>query len=114
MFHVALSTALFLDLVFWSILWAQVGGNEEMPGFFSVLNVHAINSVLLLGEVFLGKLQMVPAQIVRLFYLEIACQLNQNLNPVFVDTHPHPRVTPSFCPIYYEMNLRAFRKGVQM
>eukprot|EP00037_Helgoeca_nana_P036503 m.11683 g.11683 ORF g.11683 m.11683 type:complete len:272 (-) comp7485_c0_seq1:96-911(-) len=104
MFHVALSTALFLDLVFWSILWAQVGGNEEMPGFFSVLNVHAINSVLLLGEVFLGKLQMVPAQIAWVLMYTVAYILMTWIDiSVTDDCVPYSflEVGPDIAPAWY-------------
>eukprot|EP00038_Savillea_parva_P028191 m.63701 g.63701 ORF g.63701 m.63701 type:complete len:278 (+) comp8173_c0_seq1:35-868(+) len=61
LFQVELANCIFLDIVAWSILWPQ-DPRYDMPFFFFVLNVHALNAVFLLIEVFLGQLRMVPGQ----------------------------------------------------
>jgi len=65
LFQVELANAIFLDIVFWAILFPRQH-DTEMPRFFITVNVHLVNSVLMLGEVFLGKLLLVPGQIVHL------------------------------------------------
>lgn len=68
LFQVELTNAIFLDIVFWGVLFPQANREEvlAMPVFFITVNVHAINSVFLLGEVLLGTIEMVPGQIVSL------------------------------------------------
>jgi hypothetical protein len=66
LFQVELANVFFLDFVFWAILFPKLPPSVvfKMPEFFITVNVHAINAILMLGEVYLGQVLVVPGQIV--------------------------------------------------
>eukprot|EP00035_Acanthoeca_spectabilis_P038842 m.56706 g.56706 ORF g.56706 m.56706 type:complete len:277 (-) comp9317_c0_seq1:2365-3195(-) len=103
LFQVELAQAVFLDIVIWSILWPHMA-DYSMPFFFSMLNGHAFNAVFLFGDVFLGKLQMVPAHMGWTFVYAtvyvIVVWINYSLT---TDCMPYSflDVGPQLAPVWY-------------
>lgn len=63
LYQVELVNVFFLDIVFWCILFPSTGARHKFPEFWFTINVHLINAILMGGEMYLGRLLVLPGQI---------------------------------------------------